>query len=298
VCIADSEGDVFELFVAAQHESSSTSWIVRACQNRALLEKPAKNGAHTLAGLLFAEAAASEVRFAYSIQVRGRKPKIACETRGRRQARTTREATVEVRATRVTLRPPQRAGRKLPPVTVNVVLVRERDPPAGEPVVEWLLLTNLPIDSPDEVRQIIGDYCVRWMIEVFFRTLKSGCRVEERRFETLTRQLNCLAVYLIIAWRTLYACRLARSHPDVGCEAIFEPEEWKAVCRVVRNQQPPATPPTLGEMVTMVAQLGGYVARRNSPPGPQTLWLGLQRAYDFALCWRLFGPEATKPPNV
>ncbi len=46
------------------------------------------------------------------------------------------------------------------------------------------------------------------MIEVFFRVLKSGCRVEERLFEHMDRLLTCLALYMIVAWRTLYVCRL------------------------------------------------------------------------------------------
>ena len=131
------------------------------------------------------------------------------------------------------------------------------------------------------------------MIEVFFRVFKSGCRVEERRFEHVDRLLPCLAVYLIVTWRTLYVCRLGRSCPDISCEAVFEPAEWKAVYRVVRRETLPRTPPKLGEMVRMVAQLGGYVNRkRPDEPGPQTVWLGLQRMHDMALCWQLFGPGA------
>ena len=100
-------------------------------------------------------------------------------------------------------------------------------------------------------------------------------------------------MYLIVTWRTLYVCRLARAFPDNSCQAIFEPAEWKAVCQVVRRQPPPAEPPNLSQMGGMVAQLGGYVGRkRNENPGPQTVWLGLQRVHDIALCWQLFGPEA------
>jgi hypothetical protein len=125
------------------------------------------------------------------------------------------------------------------------------------------------------------------------RTLKQGCRVEERRFEHLDRVLPCLAVFLIVAWRTLYVCRLSRSVPDIRCDAVFEPSEWKAVYRVVRREPPPSQPPPLADMVRLVAQLGGYVNRpRSDPPGPQTVWIGLQRMHDFALCWDLFGPEA------
>jgi len=234
-----------------------------------------------------------EVLFTQTIHVRGRQAKVQCEGRGRRQPRESRTAVVEVRAASVRLRAPWRHDRRLPDVAVNVVLVREVDPPAHDVPVEWILLTSLPIDDGEQVRRVIQSYCVRWMIEVLFRTLKTGCRVEGRRFEHVDRFLPCLAVYLIVTWRTVYVCRLGRVLPEITCEAIFEPAEWKSVYRVVRGQLPPSQPPTLGEMVRMVAQLGGYVNRtRGAEPGPQTVWLGLQRTHDMALCWKLFGPEA------
>jgi hypothetical protein len=234
-----------------------------------------------------------------TIHVRGRKAKVACDARGRRQPRESRATEVVVRAVRVTLRPPWRADRKLPPVAVNVVLVTEVNPPPGDEPVEWLLLTSLPIDTVEQVGQILQYYCVRWMIEVYFRVLKSGCRVEERRFEHLDRLLTCLGVYMIVAWRTLYVCRLGRSCPEISCEAVFEPAEWKSVWKVVRREDPPAEPPALGVFVRMVAQLGGYVNRkRDDPPGPQTVWIGLQRVHDFATCWLRFGPDAHAAPRT
>ena len=294
VCVADSEADIYELLVAGTARPQGAQWIVRACQDRAVAPAAdAGNDAENAAGGHLREQVLTQpVLFTKTLPVRGRKAKLSCD-QGRHQPRESRQAEVEVRAARVTLRPPWRAGEKLPPVSVNVVLVREIDPPAGDVPVEWLLLTSLPIDSVEAVRQAIEYYCVRWMIEVFFRTLKSGCRAEERRFEHIDRQLRCLAVYLIVAWRTLYVCRLGRACPEISCEAIFEPAEWKSVYRVVQNKPPPRRPPPLGEMVRMIAQLGGYVNRpRHDPPGPQTVWLGLQRMHDFALCWEMFGPEA------
>lgn len=287
VCVSDSEADIYELLAEAAAEPGTIDWIVRACQNRAI--EPAEN--ETESAHLRERVLAGPALFTQTIQVRGRKAKTSCETRGRRQPRESREAEVAVRAACVTLRPPRRFDRKLPAVTVNAVLVREEHPPAGDEPVEWLLLTSLPIADPEQVRQVIQYYCVRWMIEVFFRVLKSGCRIEHRRFETLDRLLTCLAVHLIVTWRTLYACRLGRSCPEISCEAIFEPAEWKAVWKVVRQEDLPPAPPTLGEMIPMIAQLGGYVPRKDSPPGPQTVWLGMQRVHDFALCWKKFGPE-------
>ena len=199
-----------------------------------------------------------------------------------------------MRAAPVTLRPPWRPDRVLSPVTVNVVLVREIDPPEDDAAVEWILVTTLSIGDVEQVRQVIQYYTVRWMIEVLFRTLKSGCRVEQRRFQHIDRLLPCLAVYLIVAWRTLFACRLARSCPDIDCEAVFEPSEWQSVWTAVHRQAPPQTPPRLEAIVRLIAQLGGYVNRpnRRDPPGPQTIWVGLQRMHDLAWAWDSFGPGA------
>jgi Transposase DNA-binding/Transposase Tn5 dimerisation domain len=287
VCVADSEADIYELLAAAAEGPHEPDWIVRACQNRTLQPDSEPNTERHLYENLLAR----PVLFSHTIHVRGREAKVRCETRTRRQPRRSREAQVAVRAAQVTLRPPWRADRRLPSVPVNAVLVRELNPPTGEEPVDWMLLTSLPVDNIERVREVIQHYCVRWMIEVFFRVLKSGCRVEERRFEHVDRLLACLAVYLIVAWRTLYVCRLGRSCPDISCEAVFEPAEWQAVWKVACRKEPPRKPPPLGAIVRLVAQLGGYINRkRTDPPGPQTIWIGLQRTHDFALCWQLFGP--------
>lgn len=290
VCVADSEADIYELLDESQ-DYSQPDWIVRACHNRALQKGQGYD--ETAADHLRERVLSNEVLFTQTITVRGRKTKVTCDKRSRRQPRESRKAQVEVRAACVTLRAPWRPDRKLRDVSVNVVLVTEVDPPEGDTPVEWILLTSLPIDEVEQVRTVIQYYCVRWMIEVFFRTLKSGCRVEERRLEHIDRVLPCLAIYLIVTWRTLFVCRLGREFPEISCETVFEPAEWKSVYCVIRKMPPPATPPTLQEMVRMVAQLGGYVNRKRlDEPGPQTVWLGLQRVHDMANCWLTFGPEA------
>jgi transposase-like protein/transposase Tn5 family protein len=282
VCVADSEGDIFELIAEARGEHP-VHWLIRGCQDRALEEGVEQH--------LRDQVLATPVLYEVELLIRGRHAKTAAEDRTRRQNRVTRQAEVEVRAATVTLRPPWRFDRKLPAVTVNVVLVREPNPPAGEPPVEWILVTTLPIDTPQQVRTVVEYYCMRWCIEILFRTLKSGCRIEERRFEHVNRVLPCLAVYLIVAWRTLFVCRMGRSCPDLDCEAIFEPSEWKAVWVAVHHQKPPKQPPRLSTMVHLIASLGGYVERPKSEPGPQTVWIGLQRMYDLAWAWDSFGPE-------
>jgi hypothetical protein len=226
----------------------------------------------------------------------GRKQKIACEKSSRRASRVSRQATVEVRAGTVTIKAPYGGRHAVPSVVVNVVFVQELNPPEGENPIEWILLTTLAISTVENVRSVIDYYTVRWMIEIYFRTLKSGCRIEERRFETLPRMLVCTAIYMIVAWRTLYVCRLGRSCPDIDCDVIFEPSEWQSVWSVTHRGTPlPTKPPPLSMMVRLIACMGGYVDRPNrpDPPGVETVWKGLQRMRDLACGWDTFGPGAT-----
>lgn len=286
VCVADSEADIYHLF-AEPRGASGVHWLIRACQERCVEDERQPSGTVIREGLL-----TRPVLFCREISVRARKAKTSCESRARRSVRKSRKSQMEVRAARITLRPPAQSDRPLPSVSVNVVLVREVNPPEGEEPIEWILLTTLPIDTVEQVQEIIQYYCVRWMIELLFRTWKSGCRVEERLFEHIDRLLPCVAVYSIVAWRTLLLVRLGRSCPDMDCEAVFEPSEWKSVWMVIHGKSPPRKPPKLVEMLRLIGQLGGYVNRPNRKdlPGPQTTWLGLQRMYDLAWAWDTFGP--------
>jgi hypothetical protein len=173
ICIADSDADIQDLF-AEPRGSRPVDWLIRASCNRCV-QPQGENAEPKLRERLLAE----PVLFTQSITVREREPKTSCETRPRRVARQRRTAEVQVRAASVTLRSPKRS---LPDVAVNVVLALEPDPPAGEVAVEWILVTTLPIHTLEMVRQILQYYSVRWMIEVLFRTWKSGCRIQQRRF--------------------------------------------------------------------------------------------------------------------
>jgi hypothetical protein len=286
IVIADSESDIYEVFAEPRGERP-VDWLIRAGQNRAVLGAEETEAAELLREQVLATPRLDE----YEVLLRGRQAKTAAEERTRKQNRKSRKAWVEVRAATLTLRPPSRSDRKLPPVTVNVVVVREPNPPPGETPVEWILVTTLPIDTLEQVRTIIAYYCVRWNIEVFFRTLKSGCRIECRRFEHVDRVLPCLAICLIVSWRTLFVCHLGRTGPDLDCETVFETSEWQAVWVAVHRKKPPRKVPRLAEMVHLVAGLGGYVERPDSEPGAQTLWIGMQRMYDLAWAWDTFGPQ-------
>ncbi len=287
VSISDSEGDIYECFLEGEpREGRRAEWIVRACQDRALLDEDKDLRQRVVCTKRLAK---------LTIEVSPRQPSTGDE-RKRKQARSGRKAMVSVRAAQVWLRPPQRVGQKLAPVAVNAILVLEEHPPEGEEAIEWLLLTSLPIDSLAAIQTVIDYYCCRWEIEIYFRVLKGGCRVEELQLETTERLEACVALYMIVAWRVLYVLMLGRKCPEMRCDVVLEEAEWKAVYQIVTHRQSPTKPPTLGEMVEMIAELGGYLGRKHDgPPGPKVLWIGLQRARDFAAAWDAFGPGRATP---
>lgn len=298
VCIADSEADIYELLAEPRQAANGRGMdlILRACRSR-LLEMESEDvtpDSKTEAPARFLREAvmAKPVLYTLELLIRERTAKTTVEKTRRRQSREARQAKLEVRAATVRLRPPHRPDRQLPAVTINVVIASEVDVPSGEVPVEWILLTTLPIDTLKRVKKVVAYYCVRWNIEILFRTLKSGCRVERRRFEHVERVERALGLYLIAAWRTMFVTWMGRECPEMDCQAIFEPSEWKAVWTATQRKKPPTRRPTLQQIVTMIAQLGGYVPRTNSHPGTQTMWIGMQRMHDLALAWDTFGPEA------
>jgi len=295
IALSDSEGDIYECLAESSRREAGAGradWIVRACQNRCTVDAAGASGA-----LLWDTVARTPVLGASTVSVR-RSAASSHDGRRRRQGRRSREATVKVRATSVTLKAPSRPGGQLENVTVQAILVREESAPADEPPVEWLLLTSLPIEDFEAIQTVIAYYCCRWQIEIYFRVLKSGCRVEALQLETAERFQACLALYLIVAWRVLSVIMLGRHSPDAPCDVAFEPHEWKSVYHVVAGEPVPADPPLLGEMVDMVARLGGYLGRKHdSPPGPKAMWIGMQRMMDFSRAWLAFGPESPHAPT-
>jgi hypothetical protein len=266
VYTADREADIYELFVechpAQQTRGHGAEWLIRSEHDRKLSD-----------GRKLWQAAAAAPVLA---QVEFDMPAT--------EKRTARHLVQTLQAVRVTLKAPYRAGEALPDVEVTALLAKEVNPPAGEAPITWLLLTSVPIGTAEQAVEVLQWYLCRWQIEVFFRVLKSGCKIEELQLEKLERLEPALALYLIIAWRVLYLTMLGRTCPELPCNVVFADEEWQAVYLVAKRQAPPELPPSLNEMIRMVAGFGGFLNRKGDGfPGPQTLWIGLQRTRDFVL---------------
>jgi hypothetical protein len=279
VAVSDSEGDIYECLQAGSE--GAAKYIIRGCQDRALLDEEYPLVLQVLA----CKAALGKMK----IRVSKREASTGDKTKKRKQARDARVACVSVRAARVLLRGPDRPGGKLPNIVVNAILVKEEKPPEGAEAIEWLLFTNLPIKTFAQVKVALDYYCCRWEIEVYFRVLKSGCKIEELQFERQDRYEVCLAMYMIVAWRVLHVLMLGRECPQMRCDAVLSEDEWKSVYVIATDEPPPREPPLLSDMVTMIAEMGGYLNRKHDgPPGPKAMWIGLQRTRDFAIAWRAF----------
>lgn len=290
IMLADREADITEVIDFCRLQSEF-DWIIRSDASR-ILNKDSKADPSVAVRAALRQ---TKPLFHRELDIRERHSWGSATVKHRpgKADRPARSVSVTVFSDRVTLNDP-RVG-KHEGVTVNAVLVRETKPTSADEPVEWLLLTSLPIGSREQVEQVIEYYLQRWMIELFFKVLKSGCRIESRRFEHMDRFLPALALYLIVAWRSLYVCRVSRMHGERSCRQLYTEAEWKSVWQVVKQQAPPKKPPTLLEMTKLMAQLGGYVNRKNAgPPGPQTVWLGLQAMHLIATCWLTFGPGAAE----
>ena len=296
IAVADSESDIYEMLVGCTDDSlpENFEFVVRAGHDRNTTD-----GNDWLA-----EVRQTPCRYECSVAVSSRRAKFRSKAHLAREGdRNARTADLEVRATQVTLSPPDRTGYQLPEVTLNLVLCEEPNPPSGSHPIRWLLATSLPVSGESEIKRVVDCYCVRWQIEIFFRTLKSGCRIEDRLFQTLPRTMNAVALYSVIAWRILYLTQIGRECPDLDCEVVFSTSEWKAVYTVLHHHRKdfalPSDPPRLNELIKMIASLGGYIdrPRQKSNPGPKSLWIGLQRAHSLSMAWLAFGPDSKKFSN-
>jgi hypothetical protein len=122
--------------------------------------------------------------------------------------RKARHARLSIRFAKVALEAPK-GKKELGPMEIYAVLAREEAAPEGEAPLEWLLLTTVAVESFEQARKILSWYTVRWGIEDFHRTLKSGCprRLSGQKIRRRARRRDSLARPATPRW---HLHRLAR----------------------------------------------------------------------------------------
>lgn len=279
VHITDREGDIFEIYSeydSKKQVGKQAEFIIRSNHNRVVYDDK-KN-----ANALYEELESSPILGEFSFEINKRE---SCDTRVVRQT---------VQAMKVEIKSRYGADKSNVISSFNAVYLREIEPPEGEKPINWCLITSLPISSIEEIQEIVRYYLCRWEIEVFFKTYKSGCKVEEKSLRSAERLFPLFTLLLIVAWRVNYILHLSRIVPEISCAAVFETSEWKAgYVAATRNRNPPSEPPTLKKMMGYIAKLGGYLGRKNDPePGVKSIWIGICKLTNYADAWDLFGPGA------
>lgn len=203
-------------------------------------------------------------------------------------SREARKATLEVKTGSFMLSAPRNNIRNrtetLASLPMRAVHAVEVDPPAGVEPVEWMLLTNLPVENIGDALEVIRWYCLRWRIELFFKMLKSGFRILECRLGEAQRLKKYITVMSVVAWRMMMLTYLARTDPDLPCDEVLSPEEWKPLYRLTyRNKPFPQSAPTIREAIILIAKLGGFLGRKgDGDPRMITIWRGWKRLSDLS----------------
>ena len=268
--LGDRESDIFALYASAAEQHFDV--IARSMHDRKL-----NDGIGLYAG---SEAMAVVEQRAIVLPARAQ--------------RAERIALLELRFGVVNLaRPQTRFLRHLPKnLALNLVDVREPDPPAGMEPLHWRLLTTHPVTNAEQAWRIVEWYKRRWLIEQFFRVLKTqGFKLEDSQVGTADRLLKLVAIAAKAAVITiqLLQARDGRSHQPV--QVVFDANEVATLAALnhtiearTKRLKNPHPPDSLAWAAWIIGRLGGWDGYPSSkPPGPITMRHGLEYFHAVAV---------------
>ena len=266
VSVADREGDIYKIYEEASkisaNNDSRAHYLIRARSDRRTCTEEGRKNNQKIKSILKSANPLGKITVELS-ETKGRKKRIA-------------ELEVYSKKVHIVLPDKIKKPKNYKPIAITAILCSEVNASKEAGAVEWLLITDLPVLNFEQACEKIQWYTCRWQIEIFFKILKSGCKLEKVQLTDENFRI-CLSFYLIVAWRILYVVMMGRYCPDVSCECVFSREEWQTTFVVLYRKKPPKNPPTLNEMTRMVASLGGYLNRRSDPePGVKTMWIGFR----------------------
>ena len=265
--VMDSEADDYALLSNLQR--MNRRHVLRLCYDRALDSKETGSLPREKTKEFLARAKVLATR---EVTLARRKGAIAGGRTRRSAPREAREAALVVTASQVVFRRPSLCSEDLPRrLQVNVVAVRELSPPADVVPVEWFLLTTEPIDTEENVLRVVDAYRARWIIEEYFKALKSGCAFEERQLESKATILKALSLFTPIAWALLRMRTLSRQSPEAPATTVLSPVQIKLLHEQTKSAI--TTTSTVLEAWAAIARLGGHI-KNNGEPGWQVLGRG------------------------
>lgn len=159
-------------------------------------------------------------------------------------------------------------------VELNYVRVVERFPPKGEKPIEWILATSEKVSTEEEVLNVVSIYRKRWIIEEFFKALKTGCKVEEKQFESPESWEKFIVLLSSVAVRILNLRAMERQSKAMPLDSILSKEEI-AMAKVMGKKLKVVVRSAKG-FLKLIASMGGHNPR-NGPVGWQILLRGFQK---------------------
>lgn len=206
---------------------------------------------------------------------------VPAKARTRREpARPARTAKLEVRYGVVWLPMPKRRspylkGQTQQHIRLEVVQVREIEPPPGQARLEWVLYSMLPVETLADALMVVGYYRLRWLIEEWHKAIKTGTRIRSRQLEDADRLKPLIGVSAVEAVRLIQIKTVARAEPERAAEEVV-PRKYVRMLRVALKKKMEIK--TVRDFFRGVARLGGFLGRkRDGEPGWQTIWLGWEK---------------------
>jgi hypothetical protein len=269
--VMDREGDQFELF--ATLVSNGEHFVVRLGRDRRLKAGRGKDS-HPMLNAVLGNA---PVRFRRQVQLGRREVNGVPNKHHVFPERDPRIAYLEIRACSINLHRAHQHVEHVPEsLELNFVEAREVDAPPGTTPVLWRLVTTASVGTDAEVANVIDIYRQRWVIEEFFKALKTGCHFEDHQLEDIKGLLVALALESTIAWQLLRLRHVARHQPDAPADCLVTPLELKVLARLrtLRGQANKVF--TVQDVISELSRLGVHLAN-NGPPGWAVLKRGLRK---------------------
>ena len=280
VHVTDAEGDFFEFL--ANLDELGARFVIRAGHTERLtLQDGQETSVREIADLLTKPVVRRKIELSY----RKLKSRSNRSTATRHPSRSERTARVAIAATPITLKATAYLGTRTKPLALNLVRVWEPKPPTDEPAIEWLLLTRETIKDAADIERIVDIYRKRWVIEEYFKALKSGCSLEKRQVESYDAMAKVLALFIPIAHRILLLRSLERSNPAARATKVFSRTELTIMTHAPSNKGLPP-PKSIRDALMHLARMGGHI-RNNGAPGWQTLAWGYEKLLMLRLGWEL-----------
>lgn len=273
--VMDREGDYFDL--TAEMAARGYDFVVRSAHDRVLQE------GQRLTTALDAHAFTSTREVVLTARnVDGKPP----QARKGFPARGAREAKLSIRHGEFDLRAPDATKLRVrSALRLRVVEVKELAPPEGEAPVYWRLLTTLPVESTEDALRVVDIYRRRWLIEEFFKSLKTGCALRERQANSVRTLCDVIALLVPIAADLLNLRAIERHDPNAPADTVLTKVQLTILRKRVPARLPKRGRVTVRHAMLAVAEMGGHF-KSNGAPGWQTLGAGWLKLLDLEAGWR------------